>query len=772
MTVAVGDRPEVPPASLEVLEAIERRVLWLATRIVDYANRERPREDPLKVGGHQASSASVVSLMTALWFADLDAADRVAVKPHASPVLHACEYLLGRLERRYLTTLREFGGLQAYPSRTKDPYPVDYSTGSVGVGAAAPLFDAITDRYVRAHFPDERPEGRFISLLGDAELDEGNLWEALSEPSARHLGRLVWIVDLNRQSLDRVVPIIRAEELERQFAAAGWHVLELKYGRRLQAAFAQEGGDLLRAAIDHMPNQVYQGLFGADEATVRRALGEGLRAGERAALDALLEREGGDAAGLIQDLGGHDAAEILAALASAREEAERPTVIFAYTVKGFGLPIAGRRLNHSALLSAGQIDALRAEVGLTAETEWDRFPDGSPEAEACALAAARLERPPARRPAPPPVPPAIAGRDPHTTSTQSFLGSVLLGLSRLPGVSERVVTVSPDVSVSTNLGGWINAAGVFGLAPEPEAADGQAVTWRVAPEGRHIELGISEMNLFLMLGQLGLAGERHGQALLPIGTVYDPFVCRGLDALIHSLYQGSRFVFAGTPAGVSLSREGGAHQSTVTPGLGIELPNLTYAEPCYARELEWLLLDGLARLGAPDGEALYLRLSTKPVEQRPFADLVAARGRGAVLADVLAGGLWLRAPRDAPAAVLLACGAIVPEVLAAADLLAEEGLEAPVLLASSPDRLYRGWRRQGAASHLAALVPWTLRALPLVTAIDGASHALAALGGCLGMVTTPLGVDAFGQSGARADLYRHYGIDPDAIARAARVILT
>ncbi|HKA04433.1 MAG TPA: 1-deoxy-D-xylulose-5-phosphate synthase N-terminal domain-containing protein, partial [Acidimicrobiales bacterium] len=263
-------------AALETLRAVERRVLWLATRIVDHANRERPRDDPLKVGGHQASSASVVSLMTALWFADLGADDRVAVKPHASPVLHACEYLLGRLERRYLTRLRAFGGLQAYPSRTKDPFPVDYSTGSVGVGAAAPLFDALTDRYLRAHFGDRRPAGRFISLMGDAELDEGNVWEAVLEPAARRLGRLLFIVDVNRQSLDRVVPIIRAAELEREFQAAGWHVIELKYGRRLQAAFREPGGDVLRRQIDHMPNQVYQGLFGADDEAVRAALSRSL----------------------------------------------------------------------------------------------------------------------------------------------------------------------------------------------------------------------------------------------------------------------------------------------------------------------------------------------------------------------------------------------------------------------------------------------------------------------------------------------------------------
>ena len=275
---AVSETPSPYDEVLRTLSAIERRVLWLAVRIVDYANRERENTDELKVGGHQASSASMVTLMTALYFADLDARDRVSVKPHASPVLHAIEYLLGRLDRSYLTRLRDFGGLQSYPSRTKDPFPVDYSTGSVGLGSAAPIFGALADRYVGSH-GGAATGGRFISLLGDAELDEGNIWEALAEPLTRKLGNVLWLVDLNRQSLDRVIPGIKAQELERNFETVGWHVLELKYGRRLRAAFALEGGDVLRQRIDEMPNEQYQSLFAASDEVVRETLLEPLAAG-------------------------------------------------------------------------------------------------------------------------------------------------------------------------------------------------------------------------------------------------------------------------------------------------------------------------------------------------------------------------------------------------------------------------------------------------------------------------------------------------------------
>ncbi len=774
----------VERSRLQVLQAIERRVLWLAVRMVDYANRERPKEDALKVGGHQASSASMVTLMTALYVSDLRAEDRVAVKPHASPVLHAIEYLLGRLDRRYLTTLRDFGGLQAYPSRSKDPFPVDYSTGSVGLGSAAPLLGALADRYVRTHF-GHGTGGRFISLLGDAELDEGTVWEAVLEPQTRSLGNVLWIVDLNRQSLDRVVPVIRAGELEGLFETAGWRVIELKYGRRLREAFARDGGDLLRRQIDAMPNQRYQALFAAFEEVIVDSLLDGLTGGDRQRLARLLAGYDGVVGPLVRDLGGHDLADVLAALRAAREDASRPTVIFAYTIKGYGLPIAGRPLNHSALLTGDQIDALRSEVGLTLETEWDRFPPGSPEAELCEAARRRLERTAPRRRPPVPVPAAVSTRDPGTTSTQAHLGRLLLDLSRERSLAERLVTVSPDVSVSTNLGGWINKVGVFGVEREPQFdtfAD-SPLAWRVAPEGRHIELGISEMNLFLLLGQLGLTQEMHGEQLFPVGTLYDPFVARGLEALLYAAYSGSRFVVWGTPSGISLSREGGAHQSTITPGIGMELPGLVYAEPCFAREAEWLFLDGLRRLQEEDGEILYLRLSTKPVHQRPFAEAAARRGEEELRADVLAGGFRLREPgREGERVVIAACGAVVPEALQAAELLAEEeGVEATVLSLSSPDRLYRDWRQARlrpledgsppALSHLERLLTPEERQSALVTVIDGASHALAFLGGCLGMRTVALGVDQFGQSGSQPALYEAYRLSPDAIRTAALVAL-
>jgi pyruvate dehydrogenase E1 component len=779
---AIGDSLD-SLLDLESLAAIERRVLWLAVRIVDYANRERPRDDPLKVGGHQASSASMVTLMTALYFAELDADDRVSVKPHASPVLHAIEYLLGHLDRPYLTRLRDFGGLQAYPSRTKDPFPVDYSTGSVGLGSAAPLFGALADRFTESRL-GATTGGRFISLLGDAELDEGNIWEAVAEPLTRRLGNVLWIVDLNRQSLDRVIPGIRAAELETHFRTSGWEVIELKYGRRLRAAKELAGGDLLLRQIDEMPNEQYQSLFGASDDVIKASVLGGLGADERRRLEELLDSYGEGVSQLVRDLGGHDLADVIAALRRARLTTDRPTVIFAYTIKGYGLEIAGRPMNHSALLTEEQIDLFRECCGLSREREWEGFHPESQEYRLIGRAVERLDR--KNRASAPrvEVPATLSPKDPPATSTQAAFGHILLDLSRIEGVGERLVTVAPDVSVSTNLGGFINKTGIWGYDEEPvyDAMEDSLLKWRVGPRGQHIEMGIAEMNLVLLLGQLGLSWDFQRERLFPIGTLYDPFVMRALEGIVYSTYSGSRFVIAGTPSGVSLSREGGAHQSIITPGIGIETPGLVYAEPCFARELEWLLLDALRRMQEPEGEAFYLRLSTKPIDQTPFAEAAARLGQEQLRADVIAGGFRLREPGVSSDRVVLgACGAIVPEALEAAlQLSEEEGVEATVLCFSSPDRLYRDWQASRAEalhgrptrrSHLESLLAPAEHDLPVVTVLDGASHALAFVGSALGSRSIALGVDRFGQTGSPAELYAEYGIDPEAIVAACLAAL-
>jgi pyruvate dehydrogenase E1 component len=782
----------------EVLARVQDRVRWLAMRIVDHANRERASTDGLKVGGHQASSASLVTVMTTLWFAHLGPDDRVSVKPHASPVLHAIWYLLGELDPAYLTRLRTYGGLQAYPSITKDPDPVDFSTGSVGLGATAPLFAAAARRYVDAHF-GPRPRSRFIALLGDAELDEGNIWEAVADPATQGLGDVMWIVDFNRQSLDRVVPGVRIHQWRSQFEAAGWHVVEAKYGRLQQQAFARAGGEHVRAWLDGMPNEQYQSVFGLDAAAARERFCDGA---PEEVIEALAGYDDDTCAAIIRDLGGHDVEQLLDAYRACDAVSGRPSVLFAYTVKGWGLPTAGHPRNHSALLTAEQVDQVRSDVGLAPGEDWARFAEDSPEGRLCAERARILRRHTPDLSAAPVVPAATGIRTTGRLSTQEAFGRSIAELARDEDIRPLLVTTAPDVATSTSLGGFINRTGVF--APHDRQAwspDG-ALRWEEGPTGQHLELGISEMNLFSMLEALGRSADLNGQPLLPIGTVYDPFVLRGLDAFIHGVYSGARFVVAGTPSGVTLAPEGGAHQSTVTASVGIELPGVVLHEPAYSLALDWLLCDALAHVAGSAPEtavdlrsaelAHYFRLTTRAIDQEPFEQARARIGDAVLRRQVLAGAYLLVDGRArvaeqvpdvdgrVPTVHLVACGAVLPEVLAAAEELASEGVVANVVDVTSPGRLYRAWQRTLRQAVRTATTPsfaGTLRAVlpdraPIVSVQDASSHALAWLGSALGVPQVALGVDEFGQSGTIADLYSAHDIDAGSIVNAAIASLT
>jgi len=770
-----------PPAlDVDVLRRIEERVLWLSTAMVHHANRVRPNESGVKVGGHQASSASATSIMTALWIAHLRAEDRASVKPHAAPTFHALQYLLGRLDGSFLPRLREFGGLQSYPSRTKDPDDPDYSTGSVGVGATATLWGALTQRYLRERGADVA-SARHIAILGDAELDEGEVWEALLDPMVAGLGEVMWVVDLNRQSLDRVVPDIAAARLVHMFEAAGWHVVVAKYGARLRALFDRAGGELLRRRLDAMPNEEYQWLLRAPSHDVRDRLLGGTRINP--SLNALLaELEDDELRDLLRDLGGHDLELLLDAYGRCAQNDDRPSVVFAYTLKGWRLPTEAHPANHAALLTDAQLAELAARLGCDPDLPWAPFAAGSPEDLACQAAARRLLREPAAEAARPDVPVDLGRRHAGLASTQQTLGRFFVDLARTaPAVAARVVTVSPDVASSTNLGGWINKVGVWNprdrsgvIGPD----DGVAIRWQETPAGQHVELGIAEVNLVGLLGELGAAWRTFGQPLLPVGTLYDPFVGRCLEPWSFGIYAGGQSILIGTPSGVTLAPEGGAHQSIGTPSIGIVQPGCVAWEPCFAQDLEWALLEALSRLGQPGGNSAYFRLSTLPIDQAR-ADLPAQlAARSERRRGVLAGGYWLRPATEVSRAVVIACGAVVPQALAARDtLLADSGLDVAVVCLTSPDLVFRGTLALRGLSDEPA-DPWIVehllpaaRALPIVSVHDGHPHALAFLGAVQPAPQACLGVQHFGQSGTPETLYRHYGIDAETIIGAVLDLL-
>jgi pyruvate dehydrogenase E1 component len=715
----------------------------------------------------------MVSIMTALYFHHLRGSDRVSVKPHAAPVLHAIEYLLGRLDARYLTTLREFGGLQAYPSRSKDPIPADFSTGSVGIGATATIWSALAHRYVAGHFEVPRG-GRCIALVGDAELDEGAVWEALVDPVVPELGEVLWVVDLNRQSLDRVVPNIAAGRIERMFDAAGWQAITVKYGSRLESLFVEDGGEALRQRIDDMQNEEYQRLLRASSDELRSLIpGSGSNAASIARLMSGLDDR--EIVSAIRDLGGHDLGALINAFEEADTATDRPTVIFAYTLKAWRLPTEGHPANHSALLTQEQWEELADELGASASDPWARFEPGTAEADLCAEAERRLQRDSVAVAPAAQVPPELDLRHGERDSTQQAFGRILVELDRAaPEVAARVVTVSPDVATSTNLGGWINRVGVWHVGERVDwFADDDAtlIRWRESEHGRHIELGIAEVNLVGLLGELGSTWSRDGRALLPIGTLYDPFVGRALEPWSFGIYAGGQSILVGTPSGVTLAPEGGAHQSITTPSIVLEQPGCVAYEPAFAKDLEWTLLHSLGRLGSPDGTSAYFRLSTRPVDQA-LADLPTDPKRlERRRHNAIAGGYVIRSSPASPEVVLVAVGALVPEAIGAADALTSQGVNADVVCLTSPSLVFRALQaRQGLIDG----EWWILdelfassRTAPIVTVLDGHPHTLSFCSAIRGVAAAHLGVHGFGQSGDVDDLYAHYRIDVGTIVGAA-----
>ena len=781
---------------LEVLREIQERILWLAVRMIDYANHERTNTDGIKVGGHQASSASMVSILTSLYFHHLNSEDRVSVKPHASPVYHAIQFLLGNLEKKYLTELRSAGGLQSYPSRTKDPDPVDFSTGSVGLGAAAPLFAGVTRRYVDAHF-GKRPHSRFIALIGDAELDEGNIWEAVADPATDGVGNVMWVVDFNRQSLDRVIPGIRIAQWRAQFEAAGWHVVEVKYGSKLKKAFSIEGSESFKQWFDDIPNEQYQSLYGQKIEDVRERFLDGAPIGVK---EHLTQYSDAELFAILSDLGGHNLESLVETFLLCDGVADRPSVVFAYTVKGWGLPLAGDPRNHSAQISTTQIHELRSRVGLTLENEWDGFEPNSDVGQFLVKRSAALKRPIHTGEISAVIPISTNVKSSGMVSTQEVFGRVLSEISRDESIRPYLVTTAPDVATSTNLGGFINRTGVFHPQEVRRWNEDPVLKWAEGPTGQHIELGISEMNLFMLLGMLGLSYDHSNQALIPIGTVYDPFVLRGLDAFIYSVYSGAKFIITGTPSGVTLAPEGGAHQSTITPSVGMELPGVVLMEPAYAQALDWLLCDAIAHVAGgkrdttpdlrPNELAFYFRLTTRPVDQQPFNDAKERLGEALLRSQVLAGAYRLIDGRDglsesvgaitAPVVHLVGIGAVMPEVIKAAHELASEGVVAHVVDITSPGRLYGSWQRtlkQGIRTASTPSFPGSLRPIfteraPIVSIHDGASHAMAWLGSALGMPQVAMGVDTFGQSGSISELYKIHDLDAGSIVNGALAALS
>jgi pyruvate dehydrogenase E1 component len=761
---------------VEILSRIEERLRWLATWTIHHANHLRESRDGLKVGGHQASCASMTTILATLYFHALRPEDRVAIKPHASPVFHAIQYLFGRQSREQLEQFRAFGGAQSYPSRTKDLDDVDFSTGSVGLGVAITAFGSLTQDYLKAHdWLAPGREGRMVATLGDAELDEGNIYECLIEAYKHDIRNVWWIVDYNRQSLDATTADRMFDRFDDIFETAGWRVMTLKWGKAQERAFARPGGAHLKAWIEACPNAEYAALTFQGGAAWRARLSADI--GRRPGVAGLLEGFDDEALHrLMIGLGGHCAETLIEAFDHAARD-DIPTLFIAYTVKGYGLPLQGHKDNHAGLMTPTQVEALRQAMAVPEGEEWAPFggldADTARELKAFIAASPFADRRPRSYEAaaiPVPAIPAPAGTE---QATQAAFGKILLELAKGDEpLADRIVTTSPDVTVSTNLGGFVNQRGLFRRRESRDVFRDAKIPspqrWAGGSAGQHVELGIAEHNLFLNLAALGLSAPLFGERLIPIGTVYDPFICRGLDALNYACYQDARFMLVATPSGLTLGPEGGAHQSIYTPLIGIGQPKLTYFEPAFVDELAEVMRWSFEHLQAKEGGSVYLRLTTRSIAQAERAD-------DSWREPALKGAYWLKTPATDVQAAIAFCGAVAPEVLAAAEALAEDLPGLGVLNVISPGLLHRDWMAARRArwasgerrvSHAETLLSDLAPGAGLVTVVDGSPATLSWLGGVLGQRVSALGVDSFGQVGDLLDLYRHYRLDVDAIVDA------
>ena len=759
---------------IEALQLLDQRLRWLSAWTIHHANHIRHSDDGLKVGGHQASCASMTAIMAALYFHALGPNDRVAVKPHAGPLLHAIHYLLGSQSREALENFRGFGGAQSYPSRTKDKIPVDFSTGSVGLGVAITLFASLVQDYLSAHGRlDDQDRGRFVALIGDAELDEGNIYEAIIEGAKHDVRNLWWIVDYNRQSLDATSADRMFERFDEIFRSCGWRVVELRFGKRLAAALDKH--EALRTWFEQLPNAELSALHYQGGAAWRERIDAEL--GKTAAAF-LKQHDDAALAALFTDLGGHCMESLIEAFDAAQDDV--PTLFIAWTIKGFGLPFAGHKDNHAGLMNPTQLAALREAMGVREGHEWEPLEglgDNARTGVQSLIERTRIAREKRDRSFGAVTVPAIPPPAGDEQSTQAAFGRILLDLSKAGGdLADRIVTTSPDVTVSTNLGTWVNQRGLFRRSEMPDvfakAKIASAQKWGADNRGQHIELGIAESNLFLMLAAAGLSGDLFGTRLFPIGTLYDPFIARGLDALSYACYQDARFLLVATPSGITLGPEGGAHQSINPPLIALGQPGLRHYEPAFADELAAMMQEAFRLIDDPAGESTYLRLSTRSIKQVERVDDGWREG-------ALAGGYWLREPGGGAEAAIVAMGAVMPEALAAWEELSEDVPGLGLLAITSPDLLHRGWMAAQAArwagqrnaSHVERLLSRLSPTAGLVTIADAAPASLSWLGGVLGQRVAPLGVEKFGQTGSLAELYAAYRLDGDAITEAVAELL-
>lgn len=808
--------PGAPNArELELMRAARDLVAKGALSMIDHANHKpENRGRKPKVGGHQASSMSSIDLLMALYLHGLAPGDRLAVKPHAAPVLYALMHLMGLLPRAQMERLREYKGPQPYPTELKEPLFVDYTTSSEGLGVACTIYDA----YGARHFDRALAErlGRapiratYWAHSGDGELTEGQVDESLYDAGRWQLDNLVWIVDLNRQSLDRVMDDSDqlARWVRRKFEAQAWHVDELRWGGDAEALFARPGGGALKAWLESLDDALFHPLLGLDEARLRAVLGgEPVPGRGGSALDDLYrvrapmhEETRAAVRALVQDvpegalapalthLGGHDLAALAAAYARARA-ATGPVCIIAHTIKGYQTSAAGHPENHGGLLPEAEVRAWGTDRGLP---EGEPFPTPEPGGALATFIAARrdaLFAPAGHTYVEAPVDArAELARVPLRARSIVSTGEVFQSLNVAllkTGLGPYLQFGAPDVGQTTHLGPVIKQTGVFAPRALPDAwafmreAGLLAFDWRPEATGQFHAFGIAEGNAMLWAYAFGRRKKAiEGKVpLLPVVTVYDKFFERGFNQLDYAVYSNARFIAVGTPSGTGLSRETATHQSIQTPRMMMDLPGILAYEPAFAADLHAIYLHALGRLWEPDGEAYYLRLTTQPLEQPSSLPEDHA-------AQAVRGGYWLVGEDlregDGREVLFVASGRKLKEVREAAAVLAREGVGSRILNVTSYEALWREWDAFASDAsawddpdrsyHLHDLFSEEELNLPLIIVGDHVPSVAEWLPSALQRLRPHrfLGPRTNGEAGDLEAIDRHHGMGTDDIVRVAR----
>ena len=806
-------QPRVEPTTSAGSTGLCRRVedwaSWLAVWMVYWANNKPENKDQKpKVGGHQASAVSSSSILTAHYLRHRRPQDRIAVKPHAAPFLYSLMYLMGRLSRNEMENLRELGGPPAYPTQHHHPSFVDYSTSIEGLGCSATVAEAYEAVVQNAQF-DAGIDARYHALVGDGELTELQIGGSLYEAGRRRLSNLCWWIDLNRQSLDRVMEDspngTTGAWVRGLFEANGWHVIDLRWGSRITAVFDRPGGQTLRRRLEALSDSHYQSLLLLDGATIRKALA-GSRDHEDPTMEDFLGRFATSSPAteplevladyfddelkeLVEDLGGHDLERLLAAEEEARGVGDRPTAVVCHTVKGWRLPgWAGHPENHGAMLSEDRMEEYRRRLG---------FPKGDPfalppEGDVSRLLAQRagyLFPETTRRVVSYPVRKAPAWDDVRSPTSGKRSSSAVFGNLNLTylrsSIGKHLAFIAPDVGLTTHLGGVIRATGVFDAHPREDLTrflreqKKQPFGWRLTEAGQFHSIAINEgvaVLLAFAMGREKFAIEGK-ERLIPIVTIYDVFWKHAYTQLFYALYDKSRFIAVGTPSGTSLSRESGTHQSIQTPAVFMGLPNIIYYEPAFAIDTQVIYHWAIDQIMSEQGESVYLRLTTEDIDQPDIGDTAEFRE------NVIRGGYWYLDLRNesgyqpgSNAASVFATGPVIVEALRASEILRQQGLFVNVCNVTSWERLKRDWELYwseperwedpAAGYHLNNLIPDDEIGAPMVVVGDFTPQVADWIGGALGRSVPVLAPRGFSETGRLEAVRALHGIDAGSIERA------